>query len=80
MGASRPSGTGVVVGSGIGELRRLCRRCGRWVRRGCRLSGVGAAIAAGVAVGSGAGVGSEQAVSIARVNRMMRVARSGRCT
>ena len=91
-GASTPGGAGVAVGLGVGVLAgvALGAAVGLSVGVSVETRAVDAGAAdAGAAVGvgaeiratiSGAGVGSEQAVSVARVNRMMRVATSGRCT
>ena len=77
MGASRPSGTGVVVGSGVGELVGFSAVAAVGFDVGAGVSGgvcVAAAVAAGVAVGSGVGVGSEQAAMVAKSASTMSVA------
>ena len=81
-GTSIPGGAGVSVGPGVGVLAGVAVGAAVGLSVGASVGtgisvGVVVAVGAGVEVGawvSGAGVGSEQAVNIARVNRMMRVA------
>ena len=77
VGAGVSVGIGAAVGAGVSV------GIGAAVGAGVSV-GIGAAVGAGMEVGawvSGAGVGSEQAISVARINRMMGVAGgSSRCT
>ena len=86
-GASTPGGAGVAVGLGVGVLAGVALGAAVGLSVGVSVETgavyAGAAVGVGAEIGatiSGDGVGSEQAVSVARVNRMMRVATSGRCT